>query len=264
MSRQSRNISAPFPKSNKRPFQSKTKPANTNSPHKVQAFSSYGANEPFHIGILPPVRPVDIDVVDATIIELPDLLADMVQVQLLTGMRPGELVIMRPQDIDRSGKAWLYTPPKHKTDYLDHHRTIPIGPKAQAILLRYLARAADACLFQPRDSEAKRLADRSANRKVPLSCGNRRGSNCVSDPKKKPGIKYTTESYRQALQRAAKRAGVEKWSPHQLRHSAATAVRKEFGLDACQSVLGHRGAKVSEVYAEVDQVKAVEVALRIG
>jgi hypothetical protein len=53
MTRQSRNISAPFPKSNKRPFQSKTKPANTNSPHKVQAFSSYGANEPFHIGILP-------------------------------------------------------------------------------------------------------------------------------------------------------------------------------------------------------------------
>jgi integrase len=212
----------------------------------------------------PPIRPVGGDVVAATLVELPEVLFDMIKVQLLTGMRPGELFIMSPHKIDRSGKAWIYTPIKHKTDYRGHHRSIAIGPKAQDILLRYLARESDACLFQPRDSEAKRLAEREANRKVPLSCGNIRGSNRKADPKNKPGTNYTTESYRQAIQRAAKRAGVEKWTPHQLRHAAATYIRKEFGLDASQAVLGHKGAKVSEVYAEVDQAKAVEVALRIG
>lgn len=213
---------------------------------------------------LPPVRPISPDVVDATIVELPDLLADMVRVQLLTGMRPGELVKMRPQDIDRSGPEWLYTPPKHKTEWRGHHRTIAIGPKAQGVLLHYLARAADVCLFQPQDSEAKRLAEREANRKVPTSCGNRRGTNRKVNPKRTPGNQYSVDSYRKAIQRAARRAGVERWAPHQLRHSAATTVRKQFGLDACQAVLGHRGAKVSEIYAELDTAKAKEVARRIG
>jgi integrase len=213
---------------------------------------------------LPPIRPVDADVVEATIVELPDLLADMVRVQLLTGMRPGELVKMRPQDIDRSGPEWLYTPPKHKTEWRGHHRTIAIGPKAQGVLLHYLARAADECLFQPRDSEAKRLAEREANRKVPKSCGNRRGTNRKANPKRTPGIQYSVDSYRHAVNRAARRAKVEQWSPHRLRHSAATEVRKQFGLDACQAVLGHRGAKITEVYAELDTAKAKEVARRIG
>jgi hypothetical protein len=29
--------------------------------------------------------------------------------------RPGELVIMRPIDIDTRGKVWVYTPATHKT-----------------------------------------------------------------------------------------------------------------------------------------------------
>ena len=62
-----------------------------------------------------PIKPVDEGVVEATLEHLPEVVADMVRVQLHTGMRPGELVIMRPQDIDRSGKAWLYRPSRHKT-----------------------------------------------------------------------------------------------------------------------------------------------------
>jgi integrase len=125
-----------------------------------------------------PVRPVDEAVIDATLVELPEVVGDMVRVQLLTGMRPGEVCRLRPCDIDQTGEAWLYKPPQHKTTHHGHNRTIAIGPKAQGVLLRYLARAADAHCFQPKDSESKRLAERSANRKVPLSCGNRRGTKC--------------------------------------------------------------------------------------
>jgi integrase len=142
-----------------------------------------------------PVRSVDKAVIKATLLKLPEVVADMVRVQFLTGMRPGEVCKLRPCDIDRAGEVWFFTPPQHKTTHHSHNRTIAIGPKAQGVLIRYLARAADAHCFQPKDSETKRLAERSANRKVPLSCGNRRGTNCNGTAK--AGDVYPVRSYRQ-------------------------------------------------------------------
>jgi integrase len=75
---------------------------------------------------------------------------------------------------------------------------------------------------------------------------------------------YTTTSYRRAIACACKRAGVPQWFPHQLRHSAATRLRKEFGLDAARAVLGHSSPVVTEVYAELDSAKAAEVMAKIG
>jgi hypothetical protein len=40
---------------------------------------------------LPPVRPVDDEVVEATLPYLPEIVADMVRLQRLTGARPGEV-----------------------------------------------------------------------------------------------------------------------------------------------------------------------------
>ena len=78
------------------------------------------------------------------------------------------------------------------------------------------------------------------------------------------GNHYTTGSYRRAIQRACDIAGIDKWSPHQLRHNAATAIRKKFGLEAAQLLLGHAKADVTQMYAEVNQAKAVEVAGKLG
>jgi hypothetical protein len=50
------------------------------------------------------------------------------------------------------------------------------------------------------------------------------------------------------------------WHPHQLRHAAATRLRKEHGLEAARVVLGHAGAAVTELYAEIDHDKARRVA----
>ena len=208
------------------------------------------------------VRPVDLATVDATLLELPEVVADMVRVQLLCGCRPGEVCTMRPCDLDRTAEVWLYTPEHHKTENRGHSRTVAIGPRAQGVLLRYLARAADAYCFQPKDSESKRLAENEAARVTPKSCGNRRGTNCRGTFK--AGEVYSVKSYARAVKRAAARAGVEHWSPHRLRHTKATDIRKAFGLDAAQAVLGHRGAKVTQIYAELDIAKAAEVAAKIG
>lgn len=210
------------------------------------------------------VHPVDDADVESTIEHLPQVVADMVAVQRLTGCRPGELCIMRPCDINKSGPVWLFQPAKHKTEHHGHSRTIAIGPKAQFILLRYLARGAEDYCFQPRDSEAKRRAAVSADRITPLNCGNRLGAKRVEQPLRKPGECYSVDSYRRAITRAAKKANVAHWTPHRLRHTAATEVRKEFGLDAAQSVLGHRNASVTQIYAELHADRAAEVAAKIG
>jgi integrase len=54
------------------------------------------------------------------------------------------------------------------------------------------------------------------------------------------------------------------WHPHQLRHTHATQVRRQFGLEAAQVALGHSAADVTQVYTARDLSLAVKVAKEIG
>jgi site-specific recombinase XerC len=55
-----------------------------------------------------------------------------------------------------------------------------------------------------------------------------------------------------------------RWSPNQLRHSAATEIRRLFGLEAAATTLGHAKADVTQIYAERDYSLAASVARQIG
>ncbi len=55
-----------------------------------------------------------------------------------------------------------------------------------------------------------------------------------------------------------------RWHPHQLRHNAATQLRKEYGIEVARIILGHRSAAVTEIYAELDDEKAKKIMRRIG
>ena len=57
---------------------------------------------------------------------------------------------------------------------------------------------------------------------------------------------------------------VPHWHPNQLRHTKATEIRREAGLDAARVVLGHRSPQITEIYAEIDLNKAAEVMARLG
>ncbi len=148
-----------------------------------------------------PVRPVEDTVVEATLPHLPEVVGDMVRLQRLTGMRPAELCMIRPLDLDRSADVWTYRPESHKTQHHGKERIVYIGPQAQGVLLRYLARDAAAYCFRPVDSEAKRLAARHAARRTPLSCGNKPGTNRKAKPKRKAGDGYGVNAYRRAIYR---------------------------------------------------------------
>ncbi len=219
-----------------------------------------------------PVLPVADAVVDATLPYLPAVVADMVRVQRMLGCRPGEVCMMRPGDIDRTGEVWEYRPASHKTEHRGRQRSIFIGPKAQEVLLPYLLRDTEDYCFAPADSERKRKALMRANRKTPVqpSQRNRRKRR----PKRKPGARYTSRSYTRAINRAIVTANAQRierceeplphWHPNQLRHSAATDIRRQFGLEAAQVVLGHSRADVTQVYAERDLQRAKDIMRKIG
>jgi integrase len=72
------------------------------------------------------------------------------------------------------------------------------------------------------------------------------------------------KAYARAIIRACDEAGVPRWSPNQLRHNAATRLRKSFGLDVAQIVLGHATADVTQIYAELDMQRAIQVMESVG
>ena len=179
-----------------------------------------------------------------------------------------------------SGDVWRYRPESHKTEHHGRGRVIAIGPKAQDILRPYLLRDKSAFCFSPQESEMKRREALHEARKTRLEWGNRPGTNRRRHPKRTPGNRYTTDSYRRAIQRACELANEKRkkevaasgtepdllptWSPNQLRHTVATEVRSKFGLEASQVVLGHAKADVTQVYAERDLSLASEVMRKIG
>ena len=55
-----------------------------------------------------------------------------------------------------------------------------------------------------------------------------------------------------------------RWHPHQLKHNAGTAVRREFGVETARVVLGHRRLSTTEIYAEADLERAKEAIRRLG
>lgn len=213
----------------------------------------------------------------------------MIQLQRLSGMRPGEVCMMRTCDLDTSGRVWVYTPETHKTEHHGRDRKIYFGPAAQAVLRQWLRADPNDYLFQPREVVEESLAERRRNRKSPMTPSQQARTRKHS-PKKAPGACYTADSYRETIVKACAVAfphrelskipkkdltseqrrelkdwhRTHRWHPNQLRHNAATKLRREFGLDVARVILGHSSSAVTEVYAEVDRDKAIGVMCQIA
>jgi integrase len=183
-----------------------------------------------------PILPVADEIVLATLPFLPATVAAMVQFQRYTGCRPGEVCIIRPGDIDRTAEIWTYRPASHKTEHHGLDRLIFIGPMAQAVLLPYLVRGDGDYCFVPAQSMRQVNAKRRANRKSPMTPSQKR-RRPKRTPRRALGGRYTTDSYRRAIERAvmlanrsaarqAPKAGTEakiipRWYPIQLFQSFA-------------------------------------------
>ncbi len=229
----------------------------------------------------PPVEPIDDVIVEATVPWMTNVVAAMVRFQRLTGARPGEVCALKPGMVVKTlPDLWEIHLDDHKTSWRGKSRTIYVGPQAQAVLEPFLNRSLESYCFSAAESTRQQREKRHSERTTPLSCGNKPGSNRTPKPQKKPSNRYTTQSYGRAIKYACKKAfpapedlegqALKKWhsdhawAPNQLRHTLATMIRRSDGLEAAAVVLGHSDVGVTQVYAEADRNKAIEVVRRLG
>lgn len=236
-----------------------------------------------------PVTPVPEADIQAVLRVAPRPIAAMIELQRLTGMRPGEVVLMRTRDIDTTAPVWVYQPAEHKTEHHGRGRAVYLGPQAQQVLRPFFRTEMDAFIFSPKDVLAERRRQQRAARRTPMTpsqAKRRPGLN----PERSPGNRYTRMSYARAIAYACDRAFTHpvlattpakqlsepqrlelaewkkqhRWSPNRLRHNAATFLRKQFGIEAARVVLGHSSAAVTEIYAEQDFSKAANIMGEVG
>ncbi len=226
-----------------------------------------------------PVKPVPERLTEPVLKLVAPQVAAMIRLQLLTGMRPGEVMQMRGCDIDVSGSIWVYRPARHKTEHHGRQRVIYLGPKAQDLLRPFLSEDRTAWIFSPREAMAHIQRERRAARQTPMT-PSQAARKRKRFPQRAPGEYYDRRSYAWAIRRACDTAfppphhvketelsawrREHRWSPNQLRHNAATYLRKQFGIEAARVVLGHSSADVTEIYAEVDLAKAADIMGRVG
>jgi integrase len=200
-----------------------------------------------------PVGPVPGDVLSATLTHLSPMVRAMVELQLHTGMRPGEVLQLRGADLDVSGPVWTYRPRRHKTEPAGRDRVIFVGPRAQSVLRPWLRPDPDEYVFGPRQNrEALRAARGEPSR-------------ATRAPKRR-ALKdhYSRQYYFLVIRRACDKAKVDSWSPNRLRHSAATSIRSKYGIDAARTILGHSNPSVTLVYAERDLDQARRIMGEYG
>jgi len=156
-------------------------------------------------------------------------LYSMIELQWLTGMRPGELVRMQRDELTIETaplpggpqQVMVYRPAWHKTKHYGFDRVIFLPPEAQRIV-----------------EDRLRL---------------------IRGPALWP---YTTGSYREAIIRLCRNHGLPHWTPNQIRHSFATRMRESSGLDVTQVLMGHRRKETTEIYAKPDCTAAIEAIFK--
>jgi integrase len=150
---------------------------------------------------------------------------DLIDLLRLTAARPGEILSLTSRMIDRSGEVWTAELRDHKTADRGRNRILIFGPAAQSILRKYLDKGSpDTRLFRVR-----------------------------------------RDSFGTTVKAACTRAGVTPaWTPHFLRHTRLTEIRKEAGGDVSQIYGGHSRFETTQIYAKPDLSAAIAHALKAG
>lgn len=160
-----------------------------------------------------PVKPAPEAMIEAVKPFLSRQVVALIELQLLTGAREGELLKLRAVDLDTTTdtetdptkRVWFLRPAEHKTAHHQHDRIIRFGPRAQEVIKPFLAdRAVDAYLFSPNEAEADRRAKMRAQRKTKVQPSQVRRAEASARRTRatKPGEFYTPDSYRRAIERA--------------------------------------------------------------
>lgn len=223
------------------------------------------------------VPPVADEIIDATIAATQTrhpMLCDMIRLQRLTGMRPGELVSICPTDLSpsthREVMFYKVTPDRNKCDASDVERTVYLGPKAMAIVRRWAdPKDPDATVFSPKRAFGLTLKARAKRRQTPIygeqspekRTKARRASGMGA---RDDGESYSVVTYGRAVARAAKLAKVDHWHPNQIRHTAASEYANKTKVQVAQHLLGHTKIQTTMGYVVSENSDAIRLVRKIG
>lgn len=231
-----------------------------------------------------PRGPVDWGIVAEVLPFLPPMIATMVQVQYLTGMRSDELTGMQPLELATNDAVWIYQPAKHKTAWRKKVKFICIGPKAQELLRPYFPGKPAAYFFSPTGALSERKQARWTTRKTKIY-----GMAKDRQPKdRETNDRYDYHSYQRAiiyamvqlafaksgephrrikhdrhLRKWLAERGVQWWHPHQLRHARATVTEDKYGKEAAAALIGDT-LDAAKLYTWKSLQLARSVALEAG
>jgi len=211
------------------------------------------------------VVPVSRADVDKTLGQSHPVLHDMIKVQMFGAMRAQDVRLMRLCDIHETSNPdiWLYKPHTHKKSYKNTQadkngkvikkkpRTIILLPECQDILMSYVSEhqdTPDEYFFSP-DKAMKMLSIQNRKKrktKVQPSQQLRK----TNAPGRRYRACYSRKGYILAVARAAKRAGVAVWRPHQLRHAGATYIAEKYGEEMARVILGHDSVETTRIYID--------------
>jgi integrase len=173
-------------------------------------------------------KPCPESYIDAILPFLRAVIADMLRLIVLHGMRPNEVCTIKASDIDfvYDGVNWLYMPEKHKTYRRGLERAVVLCKASQAILKPYLR------LDEP-------------DKTVFL---NSRGNT------------FTARSFGRVIKIAIEKHKLPKFVLYQVRHMVGTKTAKRYGLEPTRALLGHTDTRMTRRYVDGDRDAIQQIA----
>lgn len=171
----------------------------------------------------------------ATIEQIRAVLADpkcpavnraMLRFQTLTGARPGEICGAVGVDLDQSKSPWRWMPQAHKNAWREKVRVIPVGPRAQLVLLPYMN---DGPLFVT-----------------------------------KRGKPFRVDHYHQMIQESCERLRIQRFSPQSVRRFTLTEADDLADVETAQELASHSDTRTTETYLRRAGRRAVKWAEERG
>ncbi len=192
------------------------------------------------------VEEADLDLVAGSIEFMSKPVRTMVELQMVSGARPGEIVRLRMDWVTKhSDDLWIFTIPKGQAKVRFKPRPIPLGPRAIRAIEPFIDEEnPEAFLFKPADSLMELMG-------------------YVRGGARAPKPRYTTGSYRDAIQSACDKAFPppedcenpdqwvkdHRWSPNQLRHWSLTEIEYNSDDKEASIVAGHSKPRITnDVY----------------
>lgn len=191
-------------------------------------------------------HPVPAERIDSVKAVVSELVRDLIDLQLLTACRPGELLSLKGAMIDRSGPIWTAKLEHHKCERFGKERTLYFGPRAQLILRKYLAADPQAKLFYLRRDSYSPIIKAACKKAIPYPA------------------EWRDEPIREKHAKVRQWWKQHHWTPHWLRHTAGTYVLNEFGAEAARTLLGHAKLDMTAHYTREATEQAKRVVAQVG